>query len=54
MAEIQGPGKRFVALGPGSIDKSYIVYDNSERKALEGTFPTFEAANEEAARLNQQ
>jgi hypothetical protein len=55
MIPIQGPDKRFIALGPhGDIhDKThYIVYDNVLRTSLRETYKTFDLANYSAKLKN--
>jgi hypothetical protein len=49
MIPIQGPDKRFVALGPHQWllqeKKQYIIYDNVLKTSLHETYETFDLAN---------
>jgi hypothetical protein len=51
---VQGPDKRFIALGPGGSDHHYVVHDQDGRVAVPGAHEDFEQANAEAYRLNRQ
>jgi hypothetical protein len=51
--ELQGPDKRYFALGPRSEAPIYVVYDQVEGISIPGIHKTFDDANDEAAALNR-